>query len=255
MLVICNGAAKSGSTWLYNIVAHIKAFQWPEQAYISQSNTKHPTIKEKYLKDFLQNENVANADYISKNHYGKEFHRTALLASENTRVIDMSRDTRDVIVSSYYDNCRRNGYKGTFEDYYWQEGRLLVDYMKHYHDVWDAEHPQIFLTSFEILKTDFSNEVKKIAKFLTVSLSDEDVEKIFEQTNIDSLRNNYKDDKQYSTEKNPFFRKGVIGDWRNHFSDKMIADYEQINQNGIGKYDHIYLRNRLKEKIKGLFTG
>lgn len=254
MLVICNGAAKSGSTWLYNIVSHLMEFQWPAQSYISQSNTKHPTIKEKYLQNFVDNEDLVGCHYISKNHYGRPFHRTILLSSPNTRVIDMARDTRDVIVSSYYDSCRRNGFKGTFDDYYWQEGRLLVDYMKRYHDVWYPVHEQICLTSFEALKTDFTAEVSKIAEFLGLAVESIDIDEIYQKTSIDSLRKNYKDDAQYNTEKNPFFRKGEIGDWQNHFSDKMIKDYEKINENGLGRFDFIYLRNRIKEKVKSYIS-
>ncbi|MDX2367659.1 MAG: sulfotransferase domain-containing protein [Colwellia sp.] len=253
MLVICNGAAKSGSTWLYNIVQNLMEFEWPDEKYISRSNTKHPTIKEKFLEKFVQTEDYVTSDIVSKNHYGKEFHRQALLADENTRIIDMSRDTRDVIVSSYYDSCRRNNYQGTFADYYWKEGRLLVDYMKRYHDVWDIEHPQILQTSFEALKTDFVNEVKKIAAFLQLDLTAEAIDELDKKTNIESLRKNYKDDQQYNTEKNPFFRKGAIGDWKNHFNDKMTYDYERIKANGIGKYDLIYLRNRIVEKVSALF--
>ena len=254
MLVICNGAAKSGSTWLYNIVNHLMEFQWPAQSYISQSNTKHPTIKEKYLQGFIDNEDLVGRDYVSKNHYGRPFHRTILLSSPNTRVIDMARDTRDVIVSSYYDSCRRSGFKGSFDDYYWQEGRLLVDYMKRYHDVWHEPHQQICLTSFEQLKQNFAEEVMKIAKFLDVEIDEQGIEQIYQSTNINSLRKSYQDDAQYNTEKNPFFRKGEVGDWQNHFSEKMIKDYKKINQYGLGRYDFIYVKNRLKEKLKSMFS-
>lgn len=249
MLVVCNGAAKSGSTWLYNIVQNLSGFDWPAENYISRSNTKHPTIKEKHLEEFLQQEDLYNENIISKNHYGKEFHRKALLSSIDTRVIDMSRDTRDVIVSSYYDSCRRNGFEGTFSQYYWKEGRLLVDYMKSYHDVWDIKHPQILLTSFELLKTDFRNEVQRIAEFLNIDVTDEDIALLDEKTNINKLRSDYKDDKQYNTDKNPFFRKGAIGDWQNHFDKEIINDYNNIKENGLSRYDFIYLKNRIIEKL------
>ena len=249
MLVICNGAAKSGSTWLYNIVESLVEFEWPPEQYISRSNTKHPTIKEIFLEEYLAKENYSTRHVISKNHYGLPIHRTQLLSSKETKIIDMSRDTRDVIVSSYYDSCRRNGFEGTFSQYYWKRGRLLVDYMKRYHDVWDQHHEQIHQTSFEQLKENFEVEVKKIAAFLGIEISDEKLQEIKEVTNIDSLRKNYKDDKQYNTEKNPFFRKGEIGDWKNHFDEKILKDYEHVNQNGIGKWDLIYIKNRLIEKL------
>ncbi len=252
MLVICNGAAKSGSTWLYNIVENMSEFSWPPKKYISASNSKHPTIKEKNLRDFVNTEDYSDINVISKNHYGKVFHREVLLVSKDIRIIDMSRDTRDVIVSSYYDSCRRDGCKGSFSDYYWKEGRLLVDSMKNYHDVWSVEHRQVLNISFEELKNNFAREVARIAQFLDITINDKDILELDKKTNIDALRTTYKDDKQYNTTNNPFFRKGAIGDWKNHFDDKMSEDYERINSSGIGRFDLVYLRNRLVEKITSL---
>ena len=136
MLVVCNGAVKSGSTWLYNIVQELDEFDWPEVRFTSHSNSKHPTIKETCLADFLAEADFERRNIITKNHYGKVDHRELLLASPNTRILDMSRDARDVIVSAYYDRCRRHGFQGSFSDFYWRFGRPLVDNLRKYHDVW-----------------------------------------------------------------------------------------------------------------------
>jgi len=253
VLVVCNGAAKSGSTWLYNIVSNIADFRWPDSQFLSKSNTKHPTIKEIQLGAFLKTEGFQSQNFISKNHYGKEQHRALLLSSPYTRIFDMCRDTRDVIVSSYYDECRRNGFSGSFGDYYWQTGRLLVESIGRYHKVWEGPHPQIFVTSYEALKTEFDDEVRKIGFFLGTEVGDEDLARIDEASNINSLRQSYKDDAQYNTRNNPFFRKGEIGDWKNHFDTKMVNDYEEIERNGIGKFDPIYLRTRIRQKLHRIF--
>ena len=253
MLVVCNGAAKSGSTWLYNIIQNIASFEWPQERFISRSNSKHPTIKEIYLAGYLAGDEYRERNIISKNHYGKPEHRALLTSSDDTRVIGMSRDTRDVIVSSYYDECRRHGYEGSFETFYWETGRLLVDRLHRYHEVWSQPHPQIHTTTYEDLKTSFAGEVRKIGDFLGVPLSDEDISRIEQATSIGSLRESYKDDPQYNTQENAFFRKGVIGDWENHFDDKMLDDYARIDANGLGRYDLVYLRNRLREKAAKLF--
>jgi hypothetical protein len=253
LLVVCNGAAKSGSTWLYNIVSNIAEFHWPDPQFLSNSNTKHPTIKEARLGGFLETEAYQNQNFISKNHYGREQHRDLLLSSAHTRILDMCRDTRDVIVSSYYDDCRRNGYTGSFGDYYWQSGRFLVDKVNRYHKVWGTPHSQILVTSYEALKTEFDDEVRKIGFFLGADLGEEDLARIDKASNIDSLRKSYRDDAQYNTRENPFFRKGEIGDWKNHFDAKMNRDYEKIERDGIGRFDPIYLRTRIRQKLHRIF--
>ena len=128
----------------------------------------------------------------------------------------------------------------------------MVDNLKRYHDVWAATHPQVMVTSYEALKLDFNGEVMKIAVFLGIELNQEDLARIEKVTNIDSLRSNYGDDNQYNTKENPFFRKGEIGDWRNHFNDRMINDYEKIKRNGIGKFDFFYIRKRIQERLSGV---
>jgi hypothetical protein len=228
-------------------------FRWPDSQFLSKSNSKHPTIKEIHLEEFLKTAGFQHQNIISKNHYGREQHRNLLLSSPYTRIFDMSRDTRDVIVSSYYDDCRRNGFSGSFSDYYWHTGRLLVDSINRYHKVWGIPHPQILVTSYEALKTGFDDEVRKIASFIGTELSEEDLLRIDKATNINSLRQSYKDDAQYNTSENPFFRKGEIGDWENHFDAKMIIDYEKIEHNGIGKFDRIYLQSRIRRKLNQIF--
>lgn len=254
VLIVCNGAAKSGSTWLYNIIQNISEFDWPDSQYLSKSNTKHPTIKETRLTDYLKNGEFRERDVISKNHYGKQVHRELLLSSSNTRILDVSRDTRDVIVSSYYDECRRNGFSGSFGDYYWQTGRLLVDRLSRYHEVWAVPHTQILVSSYESLKTQFDIEVTRIAAFLGVVLDEKDLARIDAATNIESLRQRYSDDEQYNTTENPFFRKGEVGDWKNHFDARMISDYQKVEQSGIGKFDLIHLKNRVRNKLKSVLS-
>jgi hypothetical protein len=249
MFIVCNGAAKSGSTWLYNIVNNLVPCQWPAPDYLSKSNSKHPTITENHLTHFLNNVDFYKQHIISKNHFAQPLHRDQLLISPDTRVLDMSRDSRDVIVSSYYDACRRNNYQGNFSDFYWSKGRHLVNSLRRYHDVWALPHRQILVTSFELLKSDFGGEVSKIAKFLNVELSELDIIRIEQASSINSLRENYKDDQQYNSDKNPFFRKGIIGDWQNHFDNKMRHDYEKVKNKGIGKFDLIALRHQLLAKI------
>ena len=120
MLAVCNGAPKSGSTWLFNIVFQIRPFDRPNRTYLTQTNSKHPTIRGRQLADFLDAGDYKNADIISKNHYSKVELRDLLLQYEDVKILCMSRDMRDVVVSSYYDSRRRDQFEGDFDGYYWR---------------------------------------------------------------------------------------------------------------------------------------
>lgn len=252
MLIVCNGAAKSGSTWLYNIVARLREFDWPDRKYLT-SSTKHPTIRPNALADFLAREDYTTRDIITKTHYGSPQLRDLLLARPQVRVLDMERGLHDVIVSTYYDSCRREGFDGDFARFYWLDGRNQAEYLMRYHRLWGDGHPQVFVTSFEALKADFAREAYRIADFLGVSINDDDVARLQRETDITSLREQYKDDPQYADTKRPFFRKGEVGDWKNHFDERMLQDIRRIETRGIGRFDPIDLANRVRRTIYAKF--
>ena len=248
MLVICNGAIKSGSTWLYNILTHIVKFNHPPNQYLTQGNKKHPCIQPQKLNDFLAQEDYKNINYISKNHLGKPEYKSLLLSHENVCVFDIERDSRDVVVSNYYHDCFRNGYKGTFDEYYWQTGRKVVAGLASYHNLWRDGGQNVYLSSYEKLHHDFHNEVRRIAAVLKVSLTPKEVENISQKTSIDNLRKQYRNDPHFQGSK--FFRKGAIGDWKTHFSKALIKDIKHVEERGIGKIDIPKLKYKLRQFAK-----
>jgi len=93
----------------------------------------------------------------------------------------------------------------------------------------------------------FSEEVKKICKFLNMDCPDEKIISVARTTSLNSLREKYNDDV-----KQPFFRKGEIGDWKNYLDRKIIKDINKIKN--IKKLPLLKpnLYRRIKSKIKRL---
>jgi hypothetical protein len=248
MLIVCNGAAKSGSTWLYNIVDRLLPCEWPPKDVLTSSR-KHPTIKPVRLADYLALGHHHHRRVITKTHYGRAEQRSLLLADPAVRVIDMERNLYDVIVSTYYDAKGRNGFRGSFARFYWYEGRTQADYLLRYHRLWGDGHPQVCVTSFEALKADFAGEVAKIAAFLGIEVTPARVAEIEQETSLHTLRDRYKDEPLYADAKNPFFRKGEVGDWKNHFDDAMLADIRRIERRGLPRHDWRELWNGVQRRV------
>jgi hypothetical protein len=243
MLVICNGAIKSGSTWLYNILRSLRPFEAPREEYLTLKNPRHPCIRPDRLSDFLSRENYVEIDYLSKNHLDRPEHKELLSNREHVYVFDIERDPKDVVVSHYYHERFRNGYQASFADFYWSTGRETISSLSRYHALWRDAGPRSYVSSYEELHRDFAAEAQRIAAVLGVALTEDQVRALREKTSLGNLRKEYEAEPRFEGEK--FFRKGTVGDWENHFDSKMLEDLERIERHGIGRFDLPSMRQRL----------
>jgi hypothetical protein len=233
MLVLANGAFKSGSTWLRDIILQLLPFDpIPEQF-------QHPDlphwIDERKLRSFLTRWDLRTHSYLSKSHLYDPGLRDALLSHESVRVFNIKRDMRDVLVSHYFHVRRLKKISGSFADYYWKLGRLKAWQMWRYHQVWRGPSPRLFATSFEQLKTSFADEVRKIATFLGVALSPDRIAEIQRETSLERLQEKRGEADKPEAER--FFRRGEIGDWKAHFDQAMLDDLANLESNGLGIHD------------------
>jgi hypothetical protein len=228
MLIICNGAFKSGSTWLFNILRFtVKCVRIPPEFH-DEKEWRGESIAEDKLPLFLKKIDYRNKNYISKNHYYETKTRDLLLTYDDVYIFNIKRDIRDVIVSAYYHFKREEGLNQTFEEYYWQRGKNLIWYMNDYHAIWSAREAKIHVTSYNGLLEDFENEARQISTFLDYPLKPGVVKRLRNQTTIEESRKLWREDSKPPEE--CFFRKGIIGDWKNHFTPEIEADYNEIQR-------------------------
>jgi hypothetical protein len=199
------------------------------------------------LAEFLAEEDFHAHDFLTKNHLSNPSHKSLLLAHEDVFVLDVVRDLRDVVVSAYYDSRNRDGYEGSFEDYYWESGRELAAAVSTYHELWKPDGVRILRVSYERLKSDFGDEVSRVATFFGIELSPERLRDLQTQTSIDSLKARYEKEELYRD--NKFFRKGIVGDWQNHFSPPMIRDIARIEKNGLSQMVPGAMIRKLRARI------
>lgn len=220
MLIVCNGAFKSGSTWLYNLVRDLSGAGPPPAEYLNPA-WKNPSIDLEQLNALLAALNPGD-NYVVKNHFGTRDQRDALLAHPAVRVLNITRDLRDMIVSAYFHARRVDGFDGDFAAYYWEIGRNTMLSVAAYHRLWRVSSQRVFTASYERLHADFAGQVREIAAFLGVTAPDERIAALRDTTSLDALRSRYGEAE--AGEK--FFRKGVVGDWRNHLTPEIEADID-----------------------------
>ena len=254
MLVIVNGAFRSGSTWLTHIVRSIvEHSDIPNEYCNNRAWKKGTSIHSKKLKFFLQQIDYKHKNYVSKNHLNKVWHRKTILSYKNVYILDIQRDIRDTLTSGYYYYRSKGEFSGNFEKFYWRRGRYLTDYIKRYHEIWRYSSPRIYISSYEMLKAEFNVEVRKIGRFLGIKLLDTDITEIRKGTDINKLRTTWRE--QGKSENERFFRKGIVGDWQNYFNAEMLRDLENIQRNGLKNIERFMLKlssvslQKIKRKI------
>ncbi len=236
MLVVSNGAFKSGSTWLFNILRCLTEFAPPPKPFL-HPKWVNPSVPSQKLANFLNTVDYQANHYLFKSHFAKPQERDLLLAYPQVYVLNIRRDLRDVAVSAYYHDCRKNNFSGECSDHYWSIGRFQIYQVCKHHCLWDLPAAQVLTTSYEGLHQQFAEEVRAIAQFLHLDITPEIIEKIRCETSLEQLRETYGEANVPNSQQ--FFRKGKIGDWQQHFDEAMLKDIAKIEAQGISRLDRL----------------
>ncbi|MEM9017559.1 MAG: sulfotransferase domain-containing protein [Verrucomicrobiota bacterium] len=222
MVIICNGAFKSGSTWLYQIVRKLvdgiekvpESFQ--NERWGNEISSVAPDKVEAFLAEYADSQTT----YLTKNHLARRSFVPLVTQThvKTVKLFNIRRDVRDVVVSAYFHHERRNPTGRNFEEFYEAMGQEIARRVDVYHRKWDVESPNIFATSYEEMLHDPVEVVTRIAKFLGLELERERIEEVCEETSFGKWKAKTGSD---------HLRKGIIGDWKNYLS---AEDVEKLRE-------------------------
>lgn len=155
------------------------------------------------------------------------------------KVIYVSRNAKDNLVSYYYFDLMNQTQPepGPFDGYIhkFMRGDLgwgsWYDHVKGY---WKArEERNILYLFYEDMKENPRREVVRIMKYLDLCVSEEVIDRIVELTSFKSMKENPMANYSciptpvFDQSISPFMRKGVVGDWKNHFSDEQAKVFDE----------------------------
>uniref|UniRef100_A0A8C3VUS1 Sulfotransferase n=1 Tax=Catagonus wagneri TaxID=51154 RepID=A0A8C3VUS1_9CETA len=160
---------------------------------------------------------------------------------KNCKVIYVARNAKDNMVS-YYHFQRMNKRlpdPGSWDEYFevFLAGKVIWgSWFEHVKNWWRKKdsHPILYIFYEDMLK-DPKREIRKVIEFLGKNLKEEVLDKIVYHTSFDVMKNNpmtnYTHDKHLNYKLSPFMRKGIMGDWKNQFTEaqnkKFNEDYEK----------------------------
>ncbi|XP_064489150.1 sulfotransferase ssu-1-like isoform X3 [Ornithodoros turicata] len=150
--------------------------------------------------------------------------------SESTKYIYVTRNPKDCCVS-FYHHTRTLGYDfkdGSFDEYFdiFVEG--LTDFGSYYESLtaWYAhrDDPNVLFLTYESIHADVPGSVLKIAEYLEQDMAhvlktdEQKMKKVLEAISFENMK------KDLPLQ---FVRKGVVGDWRNYFSEEQSKRLEE----------------------------
>ena len=215
--IILASYPRSGITWMQFLIANLVK---PDDLEID-FHTVHDIIPE-FGRIDDQYQTVINKKII-KTHatYNRAYKRTIYLV----------RDGRDVYVSYYHYRLKQLEEGTTFGDFLRREDHYPCLWKDHIQSWYDAGLPEedFLVIRYEDILEDARQEVRKIANFIGMQASAEDIQQAIDKSSFERMKkiDQTKGRKYNLTKTNKFVRKGKAGSWRDEFSPEDIAYFKE----------------------------
>ncbi|XP_066553237.1 sulfotransferase 6B1 [Amia ocellicauda] len=154
----------------------------------------------------------------------------ASIAEKKTKILVVLRNPKDTVVS-FFHFTNKNPVLPTAESW----DKFFADFMSgevpwgSYFDhalSWEKriDNPNIMFVTYEDMKENLIEEIKQIANFFNFTLSEEQVNTIAQESTFTAMKESSKH--THGQMGNVFFRKGEVGDWKNHFSEDQSKEMD-----------------------------
>ncbi|XP_016057336.1 PREDICTED: sulfotransferase 1C4-like [Miniopterus natalensis] len=229
---------KAGTTWIQEIVDLIQNNGDFEKSRRAPISLRQPFLE--WMRSTVSGIDEANAmpsPRTLKTHLPVQLLPPSFW-EKNCKIIYIARNAKDNMVS-YYHFQRMNKRlpdPGSWDEYFetFLSGKVIwgswYDHVKGWWKKKDS-HPILYLF-YEEMQKDPKCEIRKIMQFLGMNLKEEVLDKIVYYTSFDVMKKNpmtnYINDAAMNHHLSPFMRKGVMGDWKNQFTE---AQNKQFNEN------------------------
>lgn len=227
-LIFIAGLPKSGTTWLFQLLRELPGYH-PAYVYDPDGcNLLHKICTDNFA------HLPAYGHYVMKLHTEYSVETTEIFEKFNIKPIIMYRDLRDQCVSRYFhvlnDSLHRDNklYSSlTKEEAMTHNIQVTIDYYMSWIENWLAgvkkKPEQFHEIKYEILRANPIETLSAVLSFFRITLSPNEIEqitqKVASQTKFDIKENFIK--------KSSTARKGIVGDWRNHFTENHVKIFKE----------------------------
>jgi len=222
--VILTSFPKSGNTWVRFFFCNIISLsKWAARPV--DFKTLNSTMPELGVSNLLRKwPYIDILPRIVKTHMGY------LLFFRNKKVIMIMRDPRDVMVSFYfYQKRMKHNPEISFPDFIRHPKYGLPGWFR-YHQSWQGKDKKVF--KYEDIQLNDLAEFTRMIDCMGINISKDILNRAVEMSRFEKVRRNEvkygHSNPQLNKNSLLFIRKGIVGDWENHFSRQDIAYYKKL---------------------------
>lgn len=226
--LIVAGAHKVGSTWVYKMIKDLNVFrEWPVPITYRSNRKNHGLIglHKKGVEEYFNN---TRGFKLYKSHSEPP----AWAPGDKVRFITVIRDPRDVVISNIFYLQNLAPELGGWSDLISLplKARIGKYLEKAVYDLellenWSEYGPAKTLYYEKLLQSP-QLSMKQVFEQIGLNVSDAECERIVNNNAFAKLSGGRKTGQENTRS---FFRKGVAGDWKNHFGKEEIELYKTVN--------------------------
>ncbi|KAK7873232.1 hypothetical protein R5R35_011312 [Gryllus longicercus] len=243
---------KCGTTWTQEMVwllmnnldfeTAMKTNLLQRSPYLEVARLVPDDVKKEILKnvDMVENSDHLPSPRCIKSHLTKEL-LPVQLWTKKPKIIYVAREPKDTAVSFFYHEQLFTSFSGDrdfFFECFYEDIVAYTPLWEHMLDFWKMkDEPNILFNTYEEMKKDLPDVIRRTAKFLGKSITEEQVARLAEHLDFKQMKQNRavnledtlakigrtRDDKG----EKGFIRKGVVGEGRREMSPEMVARFDE----------------------------
>lgn len=222
---------KCGFNWMVGVVRQIITEATGENAV-----SRMPPLIEFFGPDMIKNIDKAPSPRFLGTHMHPDNIPTTF-NKKKTKMLVIFRNPKDTVVS-YYHFSNNNPVLPSIESWDSFFSKFIsgdVPWGSYFDHAlaWEnkMDDPNVMIVTYEELKQNLSEGVRQISSFFGFSLTDAQVEQITQGSTFNAMKQ--KSANSHGNMGNVIFRKGEVGDWKNHFSPQQSQEMDEVFKNRL----------------------
>ncbi|GAA6235588.1 sulfotransferase 6B1 [Lates japonicus] len=152
--------------------------------------------------------------------------------TKKTKMLVVFRNPKDTLVS-FYHFCNNNPVLPSGQSWETFYSNFLsgdVPWGSYFDHAlaWEKrmDDPNVMIVTYEELKHDLSESIRQISRFFGFSLTEAQVQQIAKESTFTAMKESSAN--SHGNMGNVIFRKGEVGDWKNHFTPEQSEEMDEV---------------------------